>query len=280
MTLIASAIFSRRSLRPGNSPPVIGVSFIASPVPTPRKIRPGREAAERRERLRDDRRVVAHRRRQHARAEDDLRRRRRRGAEPGQDGGSVAAVVAPRLQVVGDAGDLEAARLRVLDELEQLRRAELLVGRLVAEGEGHTPHLIRGPAGAWTSGPRRTLRVSRFTIPCRKHECAGRDRPARGRPRDPRRREAILRAAIELVAEVGYDRMTVEALATRAGVSKPTIYRRWPGGKKEIVARRDPHQARGRRRAARHRQPARRPARRCSARWSSASTRTRTSPAG
>jgi AcrR family transcriptional regulator len=59
--------------------------------------------------------------------------------------------------------------------------------------------------------------------------------PVRGRPRDPRRREAILRAAIMLVAEVGYDRMTVEALAARAGVSKPTIYRRWPGGKKEII---------------------------------------------
>jgi AcrR family transcriptional regulator len=57
----------------------------------------------------------------------------------------------------------------------------------------------------------------------------------RGRPRDPKRREAILRAAVELVSEVGYDRMTVEALASRAGVSKPTIYRRWPGGKKEIV---------------------------------------------
>jgi len=57
----------------------------------------------------------------------------------------------------------------------------------------------------------------------------------RGRPRDPRRREAILRAAIELVGEVGYDRMTVEALAARAGVSKPTMYRRWPGGKKDIV---------------------------------------------
>jgi AcrR family transcriptional regulator len=59
--------------------------------------------------------------------------------------------------------------------------------------------------------------------------------PVRGRPRDPRRREAILGAAIMLVAEIGYDRMTVEALAARAGVSKPTIYRRWPGGKKEIV---------------------------------------------
>jgi AcrR family transcriptional regulator len=57
----------------------------------------------------------------------------------------------------------------------------------------------------------------------------------RGRPRDPRRREAILSAAIALVAEVGYDRMTLDAIAARAGVSKPTIYRRWPGGKKEIV---------------------------------------------
>ena len=61
------------------------------------------------------------------------------------------------------------------------------------------------------------------------------DPPARGRPRDPRRREAILQAAIALVVEVGYDRMTVDALAARAGVSKPTIYRRWPHGKPEIV---------------------------------------------
>jgi AcrR family transcriptional regulator len=59
--------------------------------------------------------------------------------------------------------------------------------------------------------------------------------PHRGRPRDPRRREAILTAAVALIAEVGYDRMTVEALAARAGVSKPTIYRRWPGGKAEII---------------------------------------------
>src|SRR3954470_4023103 len=60
--------------------------------------------------------------------------------------------------------------------------------------------------------------------------------PVRGRPRDPRRRQAILDAATHLLTEVGYDRMTVDALAARAGVSKPTIYRRWPGGKPEIVA--------------------------------------------
>jgi AcrR family transcriptional regulator len=60
--------------------------------------------------------------------------------------------------------------------------------------------------------------------------------PTRGRPRDPQRREAILQAALALVAEVGYDRVTVDAIAARAGVSKPTLYRRWPHGKSELVA--------------------------------------------
>jgi AcrR family transcriptional regulator len=58
----------------------------------------------------------------------------------------------------------------------------------------------------------------------------------RGRPRDPQRRRAIQDAAMALIAEVGYDRMTVDAIAARSGVSKPTLYRRWPGGKPEVVA--------------------------------------------
>jgi AcrR family transcriptional regulator len=60
--------------------------------------------------------------------------------------------------------------------------------------------------------------------------------PVRGRPRDPQRRQAILEAAMDLVAEVGYDRATVDAIAARAGVSKPTLYRHWPHGKPELVA--------------------------------------------
>jgi AcrR family transcriptional regulator len=56
-----------------------------------------------------------------------------------------------------------------------------------------------------------------------------------GRPRDPRRDAAIRDAALALLAEVGYDRMTVDAIAAAAGVSKPTIYRRW-AGKQELVA--------------------------------------------
>jgi len=58
-----------------------------------------------------------------------------------------------------------------------------------------------------------------------------------GRPSGARtaaRRQAILDAAIELLAEVGYDRMSMDALADRAHAGKATIYRHW-AGKAEVV---------------------------------------------
>lgn len=48
-----------------------------------------------------------------------------------------------------------------------------------------------------------------------------------GRPRDPAIAEAIISAARKVVAEVGYEDTTLGAVAARAGVSIPTIYRRW-----------------------------------------------------
>ena len=56
-----------------------------------------------------------------------------------------------------------------------------------------------------------------------------------GRPRDADREDAILAATRALVAEIGYERLTIEAVAARARASKATIYRRWPG-KAELVA--------------------------------------------
>jgi AcrR family transcriptional regulator len=49
-----------------------------------------------------------------------------------------------------------------------------------------------------------------------------------GRPRSARVDEAILAAARAELAERGYARMSVDAIAARAGVSKPTVYLRHP----------------------------------------------------
>jgi AcrR family transcriptional regulator len=49
-----------------------------------------------------------------------------------------------------------------------------------------------------------------------------------GRPRDPAVREGIEQACRDLITEVGYAALTIEAVAERAGVGRPTIYRRWP----------------------------------------------------
>jgi AcrR family transcriptional regulator len=57
------------------------------------------------------------------------------------------------------------------------------------------------------------------------------DQPTPGRPgrkRSEESRLAILAAAIELTAEVGYAGVTIEGIAARSGAGKQTIYRWWP----------------------------------------------------
>lgn len=58
--------------------------------------------------------------------------------------------------------------------------------------------------------------------------------PRPGRPRSAQAHQAILDAAAALFIEEGFDAMSVEAVAARAGVGKATIYRRWPS-KEELV---------------------------------------------
>lgn len=55
-----------------------------------------------------------------------------------------------------------------------------------------------------------------------------------GRPPDPEREAAILDAALDVLAEVGYDRLTVSAVHRRARASAKTVYRRW-SGKEELM---------------------------------------------
>jgi AcrR family transcriptional regulator len=61
--------------------------------------------------------------------------------------------------------------------------------------------------------------------------------PARhsgGRPLDSTRDDVLRASALELLADIGYDRLTIGKIAARAGAGKATIYRRW-SGKAELV---------------------------------------------
>jgi AcrR family transcriptional regulator len=57
-----------------------------------------------------------------------------------------------------------------------------------------------------------------------------------GRPRDARVEGAVIDAARSLLAEKGFAGTTIEAIASRAGVGKATIYRRWPTREALLVA--------------------------------------------
>ena len=63
--------------------------------------------------------------------------------------------------------------------------------------------------------------------PCPRREAAAEGVPSRGRPFDADLDAAILDAAVGLLTDIGYERMTMDAVAARAKVSKATIYRRW-----------------------------------------------------
>src|SRR5262245_44719017 len=55
-----------------------------------------------------------------------------------------------------------------------------------------------------------------------------------GRPRDRRVDAAVLDATRRLLADVGYRALSIEAVARRARVHRPAIYRRW-SSKAELV---------------------------------------------
>src|SRR5689334_12340401 len=67
------------------------------------------------------------------------------------------------------------------------------------------------------------------------------------RPRvEGEREDEILDATVELLIELGYDRLTMDAVAKRARASKATLYRRWESKASLVVealirAKQSPH---------------------------------------
>ncbi len=60
--------------------------------------------------------------------------------------------------------------------------------------------------------------------------------PKRGRPPSAEARNRALRAAHEILTEEGFGRLSVEAVAARSGVGKPTIYRNWANAQELAMA--------------------------------------------
>ena len=57
-----------------------------------------------------------------------------------------------------------------------------------------------------------------------------------GRPRDARNDTRILEATSAILFEKGYAGLTIDGVAAAAGVSRPTIYRRWPSKAELVIA--------------------------------------------
>jgi AcrR family transcriptional regulator len=60
--------------------------------------------------------------------------------------------------------------------------------------------------------------------------------PKRGRPPSTAARSRALTAAHEILMAEGFGRLTIEAVAARSGVGKPTIYRNWANAQELAMA--------------------------------------------
>lgn len=67
-----------------------------------------------------------------------------------------------------------------------------------------------------------------------KNEPGPASKPSVGRKRDDSLDSTIIEAALGALAEMGYDRMTMDTVALKAGTGKATVYRRW-SSKTELV---------------------------------------------
>lgn len=71
----------------------------------------------------------------------------------------------------------------------------------------------------------------------RKYATTSRVKPrGPGRPRSEKARKAVIRATLKLLERVGFNELTIEAVAARAGVGKATVYRWWPNKAELVIA--------------------------------------------
>ena len=105
--------------------------------------------------------------------------------------------------------------------------ANLTALRLFADGTSTTPNLLAIGTAVHARFLRRLAELVGGTGPVRAPGRAG-PAPERVDPRVVQTRRAVYAATLAVIAESGVQAATVERIADRAGVSRSTVYRRWP----------------------------------------------------
>ena len=100
----------------------------------------------------------------------------------------------------------------------------------LAEAITGNPVTVPAPAGAWCDDTRDAADQAPDAAETRDTT----RRP--GRPRSERAEQAIIDATIEALGDYGIDGVRCEDVATRAGVGKATLYRRWAGKEDLLIA--------------------------------------------
>jgi len=57
-----------------------------------------------------------------------------------------------------------------------------------------------------------------------------------GRPRSEKARKAVIRSTLAMLKRVGFNELSIESVAARAGVGKATVYRWWPNKAELVIA--------------------------------------------
>ena len=164
-------------------------------------------------------------------------------------GGALGVAVLGSLLASGYRGDMESAVSALPGPVREIAQDSLAGGMAVAERLGDDRLAERGAGRVRVrhahggAGRGRAWRCSARSWPrcsCRAASGSRRGRPslpevrAPGRPRSVEADQAILQAALELLAENGYAALTMERVRERSGVGKATLYRRY-GSKEELV---------------------------------------------
>lgn len=147
--------------------------------------------------------------------------------EPNPVDAASAEVASPGGAAEDVAAQDAAAQAAATQDVASAGRASREVASRDVASKGPDQSPPSEPGEAALRGAAAEPAPSRSAVAERSERHVPEQPPSRGRPRDASRDAALRSAAMDVMAEVGYRALTMDAVAARARAGKATIYRRW-----------------------------------------------------